>query len=60
MQLLKAPIVIWLKLKDIIIEEVSWLGRFCVILHAISLKGIFRDSSKTEFYLAFFGGWFLF
>jgi hypothetical protein len=48
MQLLKAPMVIWLKQKDIIIEEVSWLGRFCVILHAIALKGYFGILQKQN------------
>jgi hypothetical protein len=70
-QLLKVPMVIWLKRKVIIIGEISCHGRFYVILHAIALKGYLGILQKQiftwpPFFFFFlfqligpFGGWFL-
>jgi hypothetical protein len=48
-QLLKVPMVIWLKRKVIIIGEISCHGRFYVILHAIALKGYLGILQKQIF-----------
>jgi len=63
-QLLKVPMVIWLKRKVIIIGEISCHGRFYVILHAIALKGYLGILQKQiftwpPFFFGPFGGWFL-